>query len=931
MRPVHALLLLALVGCKKELEFSEFAAAETSAFLSVAGTSSDDVWLVGAQPSPTATGTALHLVNGSWEQIETGVLHDIWWAHSFDGGPTFLSGGGATVLKVEGDTVERTPTPEFFGNTLYGVWGAAPDDVWAVGGFAGRAGVIWHYDGTTWSNAALPDDLPRGDDGEIPSLFKVWGRSASDVWVVGGHGAILHYDGTAWSVVPSGTEEQLFTVTGTDDEVVVVGGGSTGVLLRGGMSGFTADTPDGAPLLQGVTVDIDGVIWTAGANGFAAKKSAAKKNAKWETVDLGFAAVPQSVHALWADPDGQVWGAGGGVLSPELNNGVACTSSEAPTWAPEPVLPPDTSCPADAVDPFPSGSIARRWNEQLLNSVRRDIPHPPKHARNLFHTSMAMYDAWAAYDATADGVVSTERHTPASPSDAETAISYATYRVLSHRYATAVGAATTLDCYDKFMDTLGLDEADTHTDGDDPIAVGNRIGQAILDRYADDGANEANGLADTTGWEPTNPVMVIDRVGTNVEDPDVWQQLNLGTAETQNGIVLETSIQPYIAPHWREVEPFALTRDPVTGLYSPVGSGYPSVNDPEMADWVVEVIRKTAELDADDGVMIDTSPGGLGNNPLGTNDGEGYATNPVTGAPYTPMMVPRGDATRVIAEMWADGPKSETPPGHWAKLCNEVSDRLAPEDLVPYGEGAPVDRLAWDVGFYLHVTASTHDAAISAWELKRDGLGPRPVTLIRWMAQNGQRSDPSLPSYSEDGLPLVPGLIELITEESSAPGERHYDLRWYIGEIAVWSWPGEPGERKDHYTPLTWMRGKDWIPYQRRTFVTPAFPGYTSGHSTFSRAGAEAMAAWTGSPWFPGGLHEFVAPTNAYLIFEDGPSQDVHLQWASYFDAADQAGQSRLWGGIHIWPDDRDGRINGSLAGIGAAAKARTYWDGSAR
>jgi len=346
---------------------------------------------------------------------------------------------------------------------------------------------------------------------------------------------------------------------------------------------------------------------------------------------------------------------------------------------------------------------------------------------------------------------------------------------------------------------------------------------------------------------------------------------------------------------------------------------------------VVEVIRKTAELDADDGVMIDTSPGGLGNNPLGTNDGEGYATNPVTGAPYTPMMVPRGDATRVIAEMWADGPKSETPPGHWAKLCNEVSDRLAPEDLVPYGVGAPVDRLAWDVGFYLHVTASTHDAAISAWELKRDGLGPRPVTLIRWMAQNGQRSDPSLPSYSEDGLPLVPGLIELITEESSAPGERHYDLRWYIGEIAVWSWPGEPGERKDHYTPLTWMRGKDWIPYQRRTFVTPAFPGYTSGHSTFSRAGAEAMAAWTGSPWFPGGLHEFVAPTNAYLIFEDGPSQDVHLQWASYFDAADQAGQSRLWGGIHIVADDFDGRSIGYEVGHEAIDVAHTWFDGTAR
>jgi hypothetical protein len=111
------------------------------------------------------------------------------------------------------------------------------------------------------------------------------------------------------------------------------------------------------------------------------------------------------------------------------------------------------------------------------------------------------------------------------------------------------------------------------------------------------------------------------------------------------------------------------------------------------------------------------------------------------------------------------------------------------------------------------------------------------------------------------------------------------------------------------------MRALDWIPYQRRTFVTPAFPGFVSGHSTFSRAAAEALTAFTDSPFFPGGLGEFVAPKDGYLIFENGPSEDLRLQWATYFDAADQSGQSRILGGIHIFSDDTMGRRIGSTVG----------------
>ena len=86
----------------------------------------------------------------------------------------------------------------------------------------------------------------------------------------------------------------------------------------------------------------------------------------------------------------------------------------------------------------------------------------------------------------------------------------------------------------------------------------------------------------------------------------------------------------------------------------------------------------------------------------------------------------------------------------------------------------------------------------------------------------------------------------------------------------------------------------------------------------------------TGSEYFPGGLGEFAVAQNGFLQFEIGPSGPVRLQWARYFDAADQAGQSRLWGGIHVEADDFTGRTRGHEIGIAAFDKAVTYFDGTA-
>jgi hypothetical protein len=279
----------------------------------------------------------------------------------------------------------------------------------------------------------------------------------------------------------------------------------------------------------------------------------------------------------------------------------------------------------------------------------------------------------------------------------------------------------------------------------------------------------------------------------------------------------------------------------------------------------------------------------------------------------------------VLAEFWADGPNSETPPGHWNVIANRVSD--TPQMTGRIGP-TPADRLRWDVRTYFALNGALHDAAVAAWGIKRAYQSVRPISMIRYMAGRGQSSDPSLPSYDPEGLPLIPGLIELITPQSSAPGQRHAALAGHVGEVAIRTWRGPP---KDPTTDsgVGWILGENWVPYQKATFVTPAFPGFVSGHSTFSRAAAEVLAAETGSPYFPGGLFEQTFEPG-YLKFERGPSAPVTLEWATYYDAADQAGVSRIYGGIHIPADDFTGRRLGSRIGKAAWRLAERYFDGTA-
>jgi len=578
----------------------------------------------------------------------------------------------------------------------------------------------------------------------------------------------------------------------------------------------------------------------------------------------------------------------------------------------------------------PGPSVARRWNEALLSAIREDFPAPTVHARNLFHTSAAMWDAWAAYDPIAAGVFFDEKHTADDVGAARTeAISYAAYRVLVERFLPSPGAEVSVTRLDDLMAALCFDIEITDTEGDRPAAIGNRIAQTILEASVDDGSNESDDYADPA-YESVNPPLVVAEPGTTMTDPNRWQPLELEVMVAQNGVPLTDTVQTFVGSQWGAVRPFALR--PADDDRPALDPGPPPlIGDPGTdADFkrdAVEIIGYSATLDPTSTSTIDISPITQGDREVGSYDAAGRTINPVTGDDYEPAEVPLGDYGRVVAEFWADGPNSETPPGHWNTIANDVSDRLG-DELRIGGEGPIVDRLQWDVSMYLALNGAVHDAAIAAWGAKSFYDYVRPISMIRYMGGLGQSSDPAGPAYDPDGLPLEPGLVEVITAASSAPGERHGALADHVGEIAVRSWAGGPDDPETEAGGVAWIRAVEWVPYQRSTFVTPAFAAYVSGHSAFSRAAAEVLTEITGSEYFPGGLGTFTVPAGS-LEFESGPSVDVELQWATYPDAADEAGLSRLYGGIHVRSDDLRGREIGAEAGRGAWALAAQYLDGS--
>src|SRR5207249_1854325 len=203
-------------------------------------------------------------------------------------------------------------------------------------------------------------------------------------------------------------------------------------------------------------------------------------------------------------------------------------------------------------------------------------------------------------------------------------------------------------------------------------------------------------------------------------DVNHWQPLYITNALAQNGFPAATT-QYFLSSQWLGVRPFALTRTNASQPWFDPGPPphLGGIGDAQFRSELVDLISRSSQLTPDSPATIDISPAAFGNNSLGQNDGSGHPLNPIISQPYAPNVVKIGDFARVLAEFWADGPNSETPPGHWNVLANYVADHPLTVKRIG-GAGPDVDDLEWDVKMYFALNAAVHEAACACWAVKQD-------------------------------------------------------------------------------------------------------------------------------------------------------------------------------------------------------------------
>lgn len=326
----YSLLLLSLVagagcvdpGASSDEDWVLLTEDEPSALLSVWSAGDSDVWAVGGDDREESEQgpLVLHHDETGWQRLEAGVRDvDLWWVFGFAGGPVLLGGSAGTILRARsGQLEEPFSTPS--AGIVFGMWGAAPEDVWAVGQTPEREGFVWHFDGTAWSDVPLPAGL----DGAGP-LFKVSGRSADDVWMCGADGVVLRFrDGGPLERVDlvdgsgSRVTATLLSIGLNSERVVVAGGDASGVVYEHDGAGWTAATlpTDPGGLWRGVAMNDDDAF-VVGDRGQAMRRL---PGGSWSFDEPQLTG--ESLHAAWLDPGGTLWAVGGKFTGQPTSDGV---------------------------------------------------------------------------------------------------------------------------------------------------------------------------------------------------------------------------------------------------------------------------------------------------------------------------------------------------------------------------------------------------------------------------------------------------------------------------------------------------------------------------------------------------------------------------------------------------------------------------------
>ena len=177
-----------------------------------------------------------------------------------------------------------------------------------------------------------------------------------------------------------------------------------------------------------------------------------------------------------------------------------------------------------------------------------------------------------------------------------------------------------------------------------------------------------------------------------------------------------------------------------------------------------------------------------------------------------------------------------------------------------------------DVKVYFVIANTVLDAFISCWETKRYYDSSRPWTLI------------------------------------------HY---YYAGK-KITGWAGPDGGTKE-------MPAEDWHPYSPEVFITPPFPGYTSGHATASGACGKMLELFTGSDKFG-----FYATRKCCELTEKVYGDEVRLELPTFSAVSEMAALSRAMGGYHIPIDNDVGLKVGRELATYTWPKFKEYFNGTA-